>query len=180
MSIHPRQPVTADQLWHTRGERCELVAGEVRTMSPVGPPHARVTARLAKLLLDHVDPRAAGEVWAGDPGFLIARDPDTVLAPDIAFVRTGRLRAWERGFFPGAPDLAIEVRSPGDTSTELDAKARRWLAAGCATVVIADPADASFTVWRSGHAPRVLGIADLFTDDLLPDLRLRIADVFAR
>jgi Uma2 family endonuclease len=99
------------------GMRRELVAGELRELAPSGNEHGRVTMRFSSPLALHVDELGLGAVYAAETGFLLARDPDTVRAPDIAFPRRDRLSIApsERGYSPGAPDLAVEVISPGDT-----------------------------------------------------------------
>ncbi|MHC4934337.1 MAG: Uma2 family endonuclease, partial [Planctomycetota bacterium] len=106
---------TAEQLLRA-GDigRCELVRGELRMMIPPGFAHGRITIKLTGPILKHVEANGLGIVVAAETGFLLARDPDTVRAPDIAFVRAARGPGPERGYFPGAPDLAVEVLSPDD------------------------------------------------------------------
>jgi Uma2 family endonuclease len=162
--------------------RCELVRGELRMMSPSGYPHGRFTARLAKLLANFVDERRLGEIAGAETGFLTERDPDTVRAPDAAFVRAARLvNAPRRGYFPGAPDLAVEVLSPDDTATEVLAKTQEWLDAGATEVWLVDPEREVVTIHRAAAPMRTLGKTDvILSDDLLPDLKLPVRDIFER
>jgi Uma2 family endonuclease len=99
------------------GLRRELVRRELRAMTPAGHPHGRVAMRFGWLLAQHVEENGLGAVYAAETGFVLESNPDTVRAPDVAFVRRGRVE--EVGetaeFFPGPPDLAVEVVSPGDT-----------------------------------------------------------------
>src|SRR6266568_2091390 len=111
--------MTADELLHLPddGFRYELVRGELRKMSPSGADHGDVAAVIVWSLLNHVRKNRLGKVYTADAGFRIGRGPDTVLAPDAAFVRAARV-VKTRKFFEGPPDLAIEVVSPGDSYTE--------------------------------------------------------------
>ena len=122
------------------GYRHELVRGELRTMSPAGNVHGVVAQSLALSLGNHAMDNDLGLVYAAETGFLLASDPDTVRAPDAAFTR------WERidevgeveGFWPGAPDLAVEVVSPNDRYSEVNAKVSDWLRAGARMVIVVD------------------------------------------
>ena len=113
------QPMTARQLTQVPddGNRYELVLGELRMMSPTGGRHGRVTHNLALLLGLHVRQHDLGVVYAAETGFLLSRDPDTVRAPDVAFVNKVRLAEVDddSGFMPLAPDLVAEVLSPNDS-----------------------------------------------------------------
>jgi Uma2 family endonuclease len=75
-------------------------------------------------LAQHVEERGLGAVYAAETGFLLGRDPDTVRAPDAAFVRRERVEevGETEGYWPGAPDLAVEVVSPGDAYAEVEGK----------------------------------------------------------
>src|SRR5687768_4747230 len=104
---------TADELLHMPddGVRRELVHGELREMPPAGGEHGRVIVRLTWRLGQHVETRGLGAVLGADTGFWLERDPDTVRAPDIAFVAR-ESSARTPGFIEGPPDLAVEVVSP--------------------------------------------------------------------
>ena len=175
--------VSAEQLLRmpAGGRRYELVAGEVREMTPPSWRHGVVLSQLDELLRRHVRERRLGLVMGGDPGFLLARDPDTVLAPDIAFVAEEHVPhpLPEEAFWPGAPTLAIEIASPGDTLREIDEKAKSWLDAGTAIVWVLNPAWRTVTIYRSPADIKTLTEADdLTAQDILPDFRCRVADLF--
>ena len=174
--------VTAEQLLEMPDNRWyELVEGELKKMTPPCCRHAAVISVLDGLLGNHVRKHKLGAVLVGDPGFLVARDPDTVLGPDIAFIRRDRLAAEPigEGFRPGAPDLAVEVRSPGDTEREVHDKALAWLDAGAALVWIVNPAARTVTVYRSASDIETLGArAELDGGDLLPGFHCPIAELF--
>jgi len=113
-----------------------------------------VAAEFAMRLGQHVRKHGLGRTFAAETGFLLARNPDTVLAPDASFVRADRMvSVCAEGYFPGAPDFAVEVRSPDDSERELAAKAQRWLAFGCRMVVTVDPETHSAIAYQHGAPP---------------------------
>ena len=139
--------VTADELERMPEDdyRYELVRGRLIRMSPVAPRHGDVTAAILAALWQHVRSKALGRVWT-EVGFRPAGNPDTVRAPDVAFVRHDRLPAKDsRGFFRGAPDLAIEVLSPDDTPAAVSEKVADYAAAGTPVVVVDAQGVRSFT-----------------------------------
>ena len=99
------------------GRRCELVEGEIREMAPAGARHGRAALRVGQRIAQYVESRRIGEAFAAETGFRIRRDPDTVRAPDASFVSNERLPVGglPSGFLDFAPDLAVEVVSPGET-----------------------------------------------------------------
>lgn len=172
---------TAEQLLHAPElGRCELVQGELIMMSPAGSRHGAIAARMAHLLLDFVETRALGVVLGAETGFKIASDPDTVRAPDAAFVRADRVgETLPQGFFPGAPDLAVEVLSPDDRASEVLAKVEDWLAAGCLAVWVVDPKTRTVAVYRADGQGVILKATDTLSGgDILPGLELPVASVF--
>src|SRR2546429_7354931 len=117
----PQSLMTANEFLHVRipEKRAELVRGKLVVREPAGLRHGGVAMDLARRLADHVDARGLGQVYAAETGFALARDPDTVRAPDIAFIRGNRLPDPEPTGFPHlAPDLVVEVLSPGDRPGE--------------------------------------------------------------
>jgi Uma2 family endonuclease len=146
--------VTADELLDLptgMGKRYELVAGELRVMSTSGWRHGEVAAIIASLLGTFIRERKLGRSFGAETGFLLKRNPDTVRAPDFAFIARDNLPEIEpaEAFWPGVPDLAVEVVSPGDTSGELADKIDEWLAAGCTSVWIVDPKLQTVTIYHS-------------------------------
>jgi Uma2 family endonuclease len=175
--------VTADELFRMRddGMRRELVRGEVRTMSPAGSRHGRVGAVILSRLDSHVREHGLGAVYNADTGFRIATDPDTVRAPDVAFV--SRARTDEVGdveeFWPGAPDLAVEVVSPSDAFTDVVEKVSEYLAAGCRMIVVVDPRGRSATVYRPHSDARWLTEDDeIDGGDVVPGWTLPLRELF--
>jgi Uma2 family endonuclease len=145
--------VTADELLRmpNNGFRYELVEGELRRMSPAGFHHGRLIMNIATPLDQHVRAQKLGVVCAAETGFLLSTDPDTVRAADVAFIRQDRIghESELEGYWPGAPDLAVEVVSPNDLYTEVDEKVTDWLDAGTRMVVVINPRKRTVTIYRS-------------------------------
>ena len=183
MTVQAR-PVGAEELLKmpNDGFRYELVRGELRKMAPAGHVHGKTTVRITWRLAQHVEAHDLGAVYAAETGFLLAGDPDTVRAPDVAFVRRDRLGLAERdtGYFPGPPDLAIEVVSPGDTFSEVEEKALAWLDAGTRMVLAADPRKRTVTRYRGRDDIAILDENDVMDgEDIVPGWTMRVADLFA-
>lgn len=142
--------MTADELLSLQGEgRRELIEGILREMPPAGADHGAVALQVGAQVLGYAQDHG-GRAFAAETGFLLAQEPDTVRAPDAAYV--GRERAdaigSSPGFWPGPPDLAAEVLSPGDTYSEVHDKVLAWLAAGCQVVLVVDPSTERVTRYR--------------------------------
>ncbi len=161
--------------------RFELIAGELIPMSPTGDEHAEIKGILAAELVNFNRLKRIGKVYVGDVGVVLHRDPDTVLAPDLAFVGTARVRPKSEplSFLRQAPDLAIEIVSPSDRLPEVRNKVAMFLAAGVEQVWVVNPATQSVTVFHHGGAPRVLRDVDTLDGGaILPGFTLRVADIF--
>ncbi len=176
--------MTAQELLLYRNEpyRQELVAGRLHEMEPAGFLHGRVTIRVGRLLDEHVGAHELGVVVGAETGFILAREPDTVRAPDAAFVRAERLAPGElpETYWAGPPDLAVEVLSPNDRPAEVEAKALEWLAAGTRAVVVLDPRRQVVKLYRSPSDVRDLAPDELLDlDPELPGFAVVVADLFA-
>ena len=158
----------------------ELVDGRVVPVTPAGARHGDVVARVTRLLANFVDARRLGKVLAGDAGFILRRDPDTVRAPDVAFVTAARLPGRAPAeFMSGAPDLAIEIISPSDDWKAVDKKAAEFIAAGSLAVWAIDPGGETAKLYtREGS--RVLPRGETLTcRELLGDFELRLPDLWS-
>jgi Uma2 family endonuclease len=175
--------MTAQELLDYRHEpyRQELVEGRLHEMEPPGAEHGRVAAQIVVLLTNHVRDRRLGTTFAAETGFQLASDPDTVRAPDAAFVRRERAEAVGSidGYWPGAPDLAVEVISPSDRSSAVEAKALDWLAADTRAVVVVDPRLRTAMVYRSRQDIRLLTAEEpLGLDDVVPGWSPLVGELF--
>lgn len=177
-------PMTAEQLLRLpRGERrYELVAGELKTMAPAGWKHGVVVSEVHAILAEFVRKQKLGRMFGAETGFLLERDPDTVRAPDVAFIHRDHLPPQDppEAYWPGAPDLAVKVLSPGDTEREVKDKVDAWLTAGAACVCGVHPGDCTVTVHRGPDDAEVLGKDDtLDGGDVVPGFRCQVRAFFA-
>jgi Uma2 family endonuclease len=184
MATVAERPITADELLMRPddGFRHELIKGELTTMAPAGFQHGVLAGGIHTSLGEHVRKEGLGVVLAAETGFKIGSNPDTVRAPDVAFVSREH---FERvgptaKFWPGAPDLAVEVLSPGDTYSEVQDKVFDWLKAGTRMVAVVDPRKRVVTVYRSPAEIRVLTGDDMLDGgDVVPGWRLPLSALFA-
>jgi len=172
---------TAEQLLRaTEIGRCELIRGEFHKLIPPSFEHGRVVINLTVPIGQHVKAHGLGTVVAAETGFMLSREPDTVRAPDIAFLRSTRPVGPRRGYYPGAPDLAVEVLSPDARPGYVREKIAEWLEAGTLAVWVVDPRTRTVTVHEPGARPTVLGDTDMVRGGaLLPGFELAVADGFA-
>jgi len=177
------QLTTADELFMMPkdGFRYELVKGELRKMSPAGSEHGVIIMNLGAPLTLHVKAKQLGVVFGAETGFKIATNPDTVRAPDIAFVRRERIpeSGIPKKFWPGAPDLAVEVVSPGDTFDEVGEKVEEWLKAGVSAVWVVNPKLRNVTVYRSLTEVVTLSEKDeIEGQEVVPGFRCMVSEIF--
>jgi Uma2 family endonuclease len=179
--MHPAAPLTAEQLARLEipNKRTELVRGVLVVREPAGYTHGRVAMNVALKLGVHVERTQAGQLFAAETGFTLARQPDTVRAPDVAFVRRQRLLdPATRGFPDLAPDLVVEVLSPDDRPGEVLGKVADWLSAGCPLVWVIDPDRRSARVYRADGSVAVLEAdAALDGEDVLPGFTYPLAAI---
>lgn len=177
------QVLTAEELLARRddGQRCELIDGELRTMAPAGSQHGIVALNVALELGRHVKEAHLGSVFAAETGFKLRSNPDTVRAPDVAFVNKARIQAAGDvpGYWPGAPDLAIEVLSPSDNYAEVEEKVFDWLDAGTRLVILVNPRKRTATTYRSRSSIRVhTDTETLDASDVVPGWQFPVARAF--
>ncbi len=160
--------------------RHELIQGELIELAPAGHEHGRLAALITSSLLQHVLKNQLGAVYAAGTGFKLASDLDTVRAPDVAFVSAARLENVESsGYFPGPPDLAIEIISPNDRHNEVREKVEMWLRYGVRMVVTLNPQTRTVTVYRSLNSIRMIrGEGRLEGEDIVPGWVLPLAELF--
>ena len=130
---------------------------------------ANLTARLVLYLQEHPS-RPSGQLIAGETGFLLAKGPDTVRSPDIAYIRPERVPHPEMAGFPElAPDLVVDVLSPEDRTREIQERAWQWLAAGTQMVWVVDPRRSTTHIYRSDGTEEFVGTeGSLRGEDILP------------
>lgn len=175
--------MTADELlaMPKDGYRYELVRGVLRKMAPVGHTGGFYELRIGSLLAIYVDGNGLGRAYGANTGFILERGPDYVLAPDASFVRQERVEEVEEvhGYFPGVPDLVVEVISPSDRYTDVYEKVEEWLNAGARMVVVVNPRNKTVQVYHSMTDVVTLSEDDtLDGGDVVPGWRLPIANIF--
>jgi Uma2 family endonuclease len=162
-------------------KRMELVKGELVAMTPAGYKHGKIALSFGAALLSFVRAHNLGDVYGAETGFILSRKPDTVRAPDIAFVRPEQVAQQKRqeGFFDGAPDLAVEVVSPDDTDEEVEAKVLDYLEAGTRLVWVIRPRTRTVTAYRSRADIRLLTKDEtLEGGDVLPGFMMGVKEIF--
>lgn len=183
-------PMTAEQLllYKARGMRTELVRGRLIVREPAGYRHGSVAARILLRIGAFLDADQAarsashplGDVLAAETGFTLERAPDTVRAPDVAFVAWHRRPSNTTGFAELAPDLAVEVLSPSDRAGEVLSKVADWLSAGTTLVWVIDPARRVARVYRGDGSEAIVSDGEaLEGESTLPGFVLPLAGVLS-
>ena len=160
--------------------RQELVKGELRTMAPAGYEHGTFGGRLATAMGRHALANDLGDVLTSEAGFCLSRNPDTVRAPDVAFVCKARIpNPRPKGFFQGSPDIAVEIISPGDTLEEVEDKVAEYLEAGTVAVWVLNPRRRTVSVHSPDGRVRRLQATDLLEGgDVFPGFSIAVSALF--
>ncbi|MBL0170359.1 MAG: Uma2 family endonuclease [Gemmatimonadaceae bacterium] len=184
--------MTADELLMLRmpDKRMELVRGRLVVREPAGFWHGDIAARVLVAISNYLTAdrgtqtsgAARGRVVAAETGFTLQRNPDTVRAPDVAYICTERIpSAAHVGFADVAPDLAVEVLSPSDRPGEVLSKVADWLTAGTLLVWTIDPERRRARVYRADGSDVVLSADDyLDGEDVLPGFRASVSELVDR
>lgn len=180
-NMSPAALMTADELLHTSipDKHVELVRGVLVVREPAGSTHGLVVMNLGAELTVFVKHAHAGGVFAAETGFKVTTDPDTVRAPDIAFVSRERMPPPDDTGYPAlAPDLVVEVLSPGDRPGEVLAKVADWLSAGTRVVWVVEPQRRLARVYRQdGSETIVTAEGALDGEDVLPGFSCPLASI---
>ena len=177
-----KELVTAEDLWQmsSRGDNYELVRGELIEMTPPGGIHGSTAVNLSSLLLSFVKEKKLGVVMV-ETGYKLISNPDTVRGPDISFLSAAKLPpgGLPDGYIDGAPDLAVEVVSPGDTASEVQDKVQDYLAYGTPLVWVVYPQQRTVMVHYADGTARTLRETDALSGEtVIPDFSCRVGDIF--
>lgn len=179
--------MTADELFtDTRfAHGYELLHGRLIHVSLAGFAQGIVTADLSYVLSNFVRAHQLGTVVSAHTGFIVSQpdQPDTVLAPDIAFIRAEHVLPKgspnRQKFQRLIPDLVVEVASPNQFAPEMASKAQYWLEVGVRLVWVVWPDAETIAVWRPGHVKLTLANSDTLDGyDVLPGFTHPIGDLF--
>ena len=186
-TIAPPRLITAAELLameRVPGKRYELIRGVLKEQDvTTGDPHTATVYFSTFRLGLYVEANGYGDVRTGEPGYLLRRNPDTVRAPDIAWIAPGRIPPGTTGYPELTPDLCIEVASPSNARADrlLSDKAQMWLHYGAREVWVLNPEDTTLTRYRPNMPPAILSQDDtLDGGDLLPGFSVAVWQLFRR
>jgi Uma2 family endonuclease len=160
----------------------ELVRGELVEVPPSGWEASALAYAIGARIFYFVRPRDLGVVTGEGGGYKLESDPDTVVAPDVGFVRWEKLpgRVRPKGHMPLPPDLVVEVKSPSDTRGRIQAKLKTWTDAGVPLIWWVFPDQRIVRVHRLGKPVEDLDEGDVLDgEEILPGFQLPVADIFA-
>ena len=183
MTTKPRSLDAEGLLELPRGQlRRELIRGELKETPLAGHRHGRLAANVTLSLGLYVKANDLGKVYAAKTGFKLAENPDTVRAPDVAFIAASRLENLpDTSYFPGPPDLAIEIVSPNDRYSEVEEKVEMWLFYGVRMVVTLNPQTRTATIYRSlDNIKMIQDKGNLDGADVIPGWVLPLTEVFGK
>ena len=161
--------------------RAELNHGRLLTMSPTGYPHGIIEITIASLLRNFVHPRKLGQILGGEVGIYTGHQPDTVRGADAAYISNARLARNQasQGFLDVAPELIVEVLSPGDRWTDVTQKLAEYFQIGAQSVWITDPGRQEIFVYHSLTDVQRFTIGDAIADEsVLPGFSASVAEIF--
>jgi len=172
--------MTADELLRLDlpGKSTELIRGRLIVREPPGARHGAVVMRIGYQIMNHAEALDLGRVYA-ESGFKIESNPDTVRAPDVAFIAKARLPEVDPpGYASWAPDLAVEVLSHDDHPARTLAKVAQWLEAGVRLVWTVDCERRTGHVYRADGTESLLGLGDALSgEDVLPGFSCQLGEI---
>ncbi|MEM7134636.1 MAG: Uma2 family endonuclease [Chloroflexota bacterium] len=161
--------------------RYELVRGKLYIMPPAGAPHGDYAMSIGARMRIFAEDHNLGKVFAAETGFILEHNPDLVRAPDAGFVQAERIPAEgvPAGFFPGQPDLALEIISPNDRASDVQDKVQEWLSHGTLLVWVVEPKTKTIMIYRQDGSAQLLHSGDLLTgEDVIPGFEFYVSRLF--
>ena len=184
-AAHVRRYVTAAEFLESSAAAgsTELVRGEVRSMIPASAAHGVVAGTIFAAISAYAESAALGVCFPDNTGFLLPGLGDTVRSPDASFIAADKIPAegFGTGWLAAAPDLVVEVLSPSETASELEAKLRDYFSAGTRLAWVVDVAHRSVGVRSSAEGERSVSIGDTLEGGVvLPGFAIPVERLFAR
>jgi Uma2 family endonuclease len=174
--------VTAEELLALPDPKSfELYDGELRTVSPANARHGDIASQIGMLLRQYVSPRKLGRVMIG-AGYVLARNPDSVLGPDVSFLAQARIPAagLPEKSFEGSPDLAVEIISPTNPRREIEKKMQRYFRAGTLLRWVVDPTSETVHLHRPNAPVHTVSRRDTISGEMvIPGFSCNVAEFFA-
>jgi Uma2 family endonuclease len=186
-TVTAKKLMTAEEFYEwanrpeNRDKHCELERGEIIEMSRPGKMHGLVCANVVRILGNFAAQRKRGYVCSNDTGVVVERNPDTVRGPDVMlFEDAARIEDVDEKYGEKPPVLAVEVLSPNDTPGKIMRRISEQKRFGAPLIWVLDPEARNVTIYRPGKEEKVVSESEELTgEDVLPDLRVRVAELFA-
>lgn len=160
------------------GNKYELVDGDL-LVSPVGNTHSEICIRLSSTLHFFVRRKKLGHVYDSSMGFRLS--PKILLSPDVSFVSNERfeqIMVAPEKFLYGAPDLAVEVLSPGDDLKIIEGKLDKYFEHGTKLAWIVYPKRASLTIHQPDSVVKLARPAGVVSGgDILRGFKCRLSEI---
>ncbi len=162
-------------------KRYELIEGQLVEMNPTGIAHGKYEFQAGLILYEYNREHHWGTILTGETGFYTRAGKQTVRAVDVAFISYNRLPAGDppAGYGTVAPELVVEVVSPFDRASDIEAKAQEWLDFGVLLVWVVYPQVRQLHVHTRDHQPQILTLDDTLTGgDVLPGFGTKVSAFF--
>jgi Uma2 family endonuclease len=162
-------------------QRYEIVDGKmIKAPSPTGG-HQRLLRQTFKILDQFVIEHQLGEILFAPLDVLIQREPLRTRQPDLMFVSNEKSGIVGQ-IVDGAPDLVVEILSPSNTRTSMEAKLADYSRLGVRECWLVSPEARSMEVLElsRGNWQRLsmYGLGDQVQSNVLPGLALPVAEIF--
>ena len=162
--------------------RRELVRGVLHETLPSGHRQGKIAVNFVTELVTFVRPRGLGTVVVSDSGIWLERNPDTVLAPDVAFTSAAKipLDAEIDGYAEVVPYLVVEIVSPSDSRRWARDRAQMWLSHGAPLVWIVHPNTRTIDVYRPATPTSTLHETDSLAGlQVIPGFTCPVSTIFS-